>query len=533
MPEMTEAEKSLLAGAQSAAAVPGYISGIPMVGPMVQMGAGVAGGLLREPTAEPQPPIVTGEPGAPPAAPPATAPPPAPAIPQGASLRALDEQGRKIAAAGAEGVDIAKRAVGDLEAAGGQREDAAREVARINAEKAAARAQAIDQQILQQQEYQARLGKLKQDEDKAVADAKQRHDDALQDAMYAGISGDKRRELQKIASDPNATDVQKASAKSKLDKASQIDPDRYLGTAGRKVTAAIAQALGAMGAARTGGPNQAMEMIQKAIRNDIAAQRDNFAKREREADKAEAGIDATKKGFASQKAEELQRYDISLAMTEKKLAKIMAGLEGQEAIAGGENLAGKLKEARIKTQGALLQQASSDHQRSLVSQGGLMSDKAHIQEKRADQAAAGAAGPKELPASEARLLGELKAAPPALDDLLKNFKAKTGPTDMLPGATLRSRDTREYEDQRRATAQVIGGILEGGKLSESDFPRYYDMMPDPSDSDERAATKINIIKVLLKTKADAASKSYGQTGYRVEQEQPRQPLPGARPTGGQ
>jgi len=58
----------------------------------------------------------------------------------------------------------------------------------------------------------------------------------------------------------------------------QIDPNRYFGQgAGGRMSAALAVALGAMGSALTGGPNQALQIINSAIERDIRAQETDLA----------------------------------------------------------------------------------------------------------------------------------------------------------------------------------------------------------------------------------------------------------------
>jgi hypothetical protein len=66
-----------------------------------------------------------------------------------------------------------------------------------------------------------------------------------------------------------------------------VDPQRWYGSlsTGGKIGAGIAVAFGALGAALTGGPNQALGIIQKAIDDDITAQRVNMDKAGRDVDR--------------------------------------------------------------------------------------------------------------------------------------------------------------------------------------------------------------------------------------------------------
>ncbi len=441
----SELQKTLQAGADSMAAVAPYANGIPIIGPAVTLGAGVAGGLLREPAPEAPPAsLVTGPAGAPP--PDAMAPPvprlPSAPMPQGANIGALDAQGRRIAAAGAAGVQSAQEAGSALVDVGQDRKEAAQDIAEAQRQKAEAAAQTAEQQILAQTEYQQRLAQLKSEEDKAVGAAKKDYDESLQDARYAGIPREKRQELQSIINNPNATPVQQASAKAQLEKASQVDPDRYLGTAGRKVTAGIAMALGAMGSAYTGGPNYAFQMIQQAIQDDIETQKHNFAKRERESDKAGARVSATRQEFNASKDDALKQYGIGLEMAKLKLAKITAGIEGTEAIANGKVLEAQIDEEIIKNANAMEQDARGRYQQGLVAQGGLMSDAARMREQRAKDARE-EGDPNALAANMAARGIELNPGVVLSKEEVKKVSEIKGAGDGLVAATNRLIEMRE------------------------------------------------------------------------------------------
>lgn len=58
----------------------------------------------------------------------------------------------------------------------------------------------------------------------------------------------------------------------------KIDPNKYWHdkSTGQKIGAAVAIMLGGIGSGLTGGPNQALNVIQKGIENDIAAQKENL-----------------------------------------------------------------------------------------------------------------------------------------------------------------------------------------------------------------------------------------------------------------
>lgn len=120
---------------------------------------------------------------------------------------------------------------------------------------------------------------------------------------------------------------------------------------------------------------------------------------------------------------------------------------------------------------------------------------------------------KIIGSADTRAIGEFNAGVEAADKLLGTFDDKTGKWSILAEHLPWRTKTKEYNDERRASAQVIGGILEGGKLTDADFDRYYDMLPDATDSNERAANKIRVIKNLLRGKSKASLEAFGAAGY--------------------
>ena len=76
-----------------------------------------------------------------------------------------------------------------------------------------------------------------------------------------------------------ALNREKASAKSNLQKGSQIQADRAFGGIASKVIAALAIGAGAHAAAMGGGRNVALDLYNNAIARDIAAQKEAFAHR--------------------------------------------------------------------------------------------------------------------------------------------------------------------------------------------------------------------------------------------------------------
>lgn len=351
-----------------------------------------------------------------------------PALPGGANIGALNRHAKMIGDVAGQGVDSARGANAAMAEAGEARKGAVDRQAQIQAEAAAQKAAALEQNVQLAMQHQKRLEDLARGEEKAVQEAQRRYQESLEDARYAGISPDKRRELQAILSDKATSTEQKALAKRELDKASSIDPDQYLGSAGKKITAAIAVALGAYGAALTGGPNTAMQIIQQAIQNNLAAQKERFAKREREADSARQGVSDARNQYANQRQQEIDEYARGLEMTKLKIDQILAGTESADALARADALKAQIDEEITKTSFERERQARSDFLGAAVSQGGLMTNAAELAERRraaaAEAAAAGVGAQAQAANLEARGLALKPGAQLSKEEIKEVSKIK-------------------------------------------------------------------------------------------------------------
>lgn len=123
-----------------------------------------------------------------------------------------------------------------------------------------------------------------------------------------------------------------------------------------------------------------------------------------------------------------------------------------------------------------------------------------------------AGGGKVIPAETISTIANYQTGRDALDALGAEFDNKTGffsgAAQHFPGT-----DASKYTDTMKSTAQIVGQILEGGKLSESDLPRYLEMMPQPGDGADRKASKIATLKRLLDAKEQNTVSALGSSGY--------------------
>lgn len=131
--------------------------------------------------------------------------------------------------------------------------------------------------------------------------------------------------------------------------------------------------------------------------------------------------------------------------------------------------------------------------------------------------AKGNTGPKlrELPAGEAATLGELKAADAMAEELGKAFgDAKSMASFALkyfPGT-----NAAAYGDVKLAAAQMIGTIMEGGKLTDSDLQdKYLKLVPDQTDSKARATQKIAMLRRMLAAKREGRLSGFKGANFDV------------------
>lgn len=129
----------------------------------------------------------------------------------------------------------------------------------------------------------------------------------------------------------------------------------------------------------------------------------------------------------------------------------------------------------------------------------------------------------QVPGSVAADLGQFDSALKMADDAFSSYKSKasefgSGLKSMAPGS-----DANQYEKERDVTAQAIGTILEGGKLTEPDYNRYKSMLPSPWDTNAVAEAKVQAIKNLIETKRQGKIEGLRQTGFDVANVPTRSP----------
>ncbi len=120
---------------------------------------------------------------------------------------------------------------------------------------------------------------------------------------------------------------------------------------------------------------------------------------------------------------------------------------------------------------------------------------------------------KTMPAGEASAIGQLDAADQMLSSIDQSWEDKTGAfsglTQYVPGTS-----ASQFDDDKLAAAQMVGTIMEGGKLTDSDLKdKYLPMMPSQGDGKARKDAKISLLRQMLKTKRESSLSGLHQGGY--------------------
>lgn len=134
---------------------------------------------------------------------------------------------------------------------------------------------------------------------------------------------------------------------------------------------------------------------------------------------------------------------------------------------------------------------------------------------RASRVGKNSEGHKIVAAEVAKSIGQYDTADTLLQDLEKNYAARAASTgsglkQFIPGT-----DANLYSNSADLSAQNIGQILEGGKLTDSDYDRYKKMMPSASDTADQAANKFAEIRRQISEKKRGAISGTRQAGYNV------------------
>jgi len=303
----------------------------------------------------------------------------------------------------------------------------------------------------------------------------------------------------------------------------KVDPNRFFtdpdGSRNWTNTAiaSIASAMGAFGAAMTGSPNFAQQIMQKAIDRDIQGQKDNINKKGAEIDESNNLLAQNFRLYKTEQQANLATRAQVGTLYASKLDNIAAGAKDATRLAQLGQIKAGIEEGVVKDTMQLERLTSAEERaesaerrlsRESDAQIGLIEAK---KSQITDQEDGGKL--KRLPASVVQGIAGLKNANLMLDNLGKDWTDKANNWWSGMSQYFVATDATSYNDRRKPTAQVIGQILEGGKLTDSDFARYMNMLPTAGDGEDRKNNKIKALKELLRIKREGEGRSLTAAGY--------------------
>lgn len=148
----------------------------------------------------------------------------------------------------------------------------------------------------------------------------------------------------------NEFDAKYADTMNQLQNA-KVDPDRfYGGSVGKRVLAGIAIALGQFGAGlQGGGRNAALDIINKAIDDDIAAQKEGIQKLGMQASLQRQFMSDIRQRFADQDQAQLVQKAAAIEMAQNKIGQITSRVTNEQTLANGVALINQLETQKLDT----------------------------------------------------------------------------------------------------------------------------------------------------------------------------------------
>lgn len=296
-----------------------------------------------------------------------------------------------------------------------------------------------------------------------------------------------------------------------------VDPNRYWndkGTGG-KVLAAVSILLGGLGQGTFAAlgikkDNDALRIIQEAIRQDVEVQKTNIENKRAGLRDEAAGRRELYEMFRQEGQDEIS------AMRSEEAAKIDIV---QRQI---ENLANEMGTAEAKAKAdVLLAQLEKQKLSGPLMQGTQHVDNMAVQRAElglkkfaisAKLAAAKANGGQPMRGQMADRITDLKNALGRAKDMSTEFKKSASNLLDKVWGLVPLTDAGKYDAKRTAAIQLIGKALEGGVLREGDMPRYEKMIAKAGDFATGEERWDFLIKELERDLGNTLD-SYGRAGF--------------------
>ncbi|MBV9311548.1 MAG: hypothetical protein JOZ84_02790 [Methylobacteriaceae bacterium] len=241
--------------------------------------------------------------------------------------------------------------------------------------------------VLQQQmeRADARVAASEADVEKRAERSAEREGD-VRAAMVDDMGAMQARQAQRMAEQRAREEksLQHVDALAADVRGKKIDPDHFYGESktGGRIMAGIAMALGAYASAINKGPNYAMEIINKRIDDDIAAQRANLQNaRENVADARGLYAQLRQKGLDDTAAENGAKAAY-LENAQMKLEAMRAGDRSADMQARYKLANDALEQAKLQARAdayTALKKGTYEEQQKMASEGAAMASRAHAQ----------------------------------------------------------------------------------------------------------------------------------------------------------
>lgn len=285
----------------------------------------------------------------------------------------------------------------------------------------------------------------------------------------------------------------RAAAAAKLKEYSEVDADRILGDTGNKVLAAISMALGAFGSAFTGGPNQAMQIIDSAIKRDIEAQ---IGRRQALKDR----VGQARQEGKDRVEETLMAMDLKYRGVEAKLKEITAKNDALKAEPRMMELFEQTRQKRLDNRRQLIQHKFEAKVGTLGKEASLEGMKMNARAQNAALRAkyAGPAGNTRKPVGEgtAKELAKNEAGKKLVRRLKESF-SKVGPEAYFGASLIPGTDAKDYAQRRKASVLQIGKAISGADVPAELYDRIDALLPTPGTTEETAKVQFAELMALF------------------------------------
>lgn len=293
----------------------------------------------------------------------------------------------------------------------------------------------------------------------------------------------------------------------------KVDPNRLLSqrSTSDEVKWGLAAFFGGIGAALTGGPNMAVEALNRAIDRDIDAQKNAIENAKDTVNMRTNTVAQMRQKITDFDQATMAAKQVHLERAKRAVEQLATEYGGPEAKARAMALNAGL-DAKL---GELKEQQDAHAKARMVQ----LLDKMP------------APGGKALNENTAQELGEANSATKSAQDLLNRFNGNADGVGGWLMSWLPLTDASKYEDRARVATQVIGSYLEKGKLSDANVPQYRAMLPKPGESPATARNKIDAIVQLVKTRQAEQKAALAGSGYNVSGIKDAAPAINFKPTG--